>query len=231
MQEFESDDWFKPYDEEESGPEEEDLEGHDGPFEEEPPRKGPKKPEAGRKQRRSRKKMGIRKAVPALPWIFAAALLAAVLANSVRISAEGAAPLKESLSYLKAESSAAASLEDGLSSIGEGFSNLSASPSQNFVENILSASSLEEAMKADLQSAASSEAKKLGSALQEARSVLKGAPAGPSTFELSSLVSQAESESFQASLSSLKREDSLLTSLSSLTGQVALQRAVGGRGK
>lgn len=231
MQEFESDDWFKPYEEEESGPEEENEEGPEGPLEEKPRKKEPEKKGSRGKRIGVGKGGRVKKALPVLPWIFAAAFSAAVLANSVRISAEEAAPLKESISCLKTESEAASSLGEALSPLGEQFSNLSASPSQNFVENILSAFSLKESMKADLAAASGIEASKMKSALAEARAVLKGAPPGASSSELSSLVSQAGSESFASSLPALKKEASLLASIASLTGQVALQRAVGGRGK
>ena len=229
MQDLESEDWFKPYEEEGGEAEEEDFDNSKSLKEEKSkdlaPGKGAKRSQkTGRSQR-------VKKILAILPWLFSVLLSVFVFTNSVRISNEGQLPLKESLSYLNGEVKSASDLKSGLSSLGEEFSNLSASPSSNFVENILSAFSLKSATNADLSAAASDESSKLSSALAEARDILKVAPASSASSSLSSLVKEAQSRSFAPTLPSLRQESALISSLTSLSGSVALQRSVGKGGK
>lgn len=229
MQDLESEDWFKPYEEEGGEAEEEDF---DTP---QPLKEEKRKDSApGRGAKRSRRAGWSQKAgriLAVLPWLFSALLSVFVFTNSVRISNEGRLPLKESLSYLNGEVKSASNLRSGLSSLGEEFPNLSASPSSNFVENILSVFSLKSAVKADLSDAASAESLKLSSALAEARAILKGAPPSGASSSLASLVKEAQSRTFAPTLASLRQESALISSLSSLSGSVALQRSVGKGGK
>ena len=229
MQDLESEDWFKPYEKEGGEAEEEDFDTPQSLKEEKRKDSAP-----GRGAKRSQKAGWSQKAkriLAILPWLFSASLSIFVFTNSVRVSNEGQLPLKESLSYLNGEVKSASNLRSGLSSLGEEFSNLSASPSSNFVENILSVFSLKSAVKADLSDAASAESLKLSSALAEAREILKGAPSSGASSSLASLVKEAQSCSFAPTLTSLRQESALISSLSSLSGSVALQRSVGKGGK
>lgn len=223
MQDLESEDWFKPYEEEGGEAEEEDFDTPQSLKEEK--RKDSAPGRGAKKSQRARRILAI------LPWLFSALLSVFVFTNSVRVSNEGQLPLKESLSYLNGEVKSASDLKSGLSSLGEEFSNLSASPSSNFVENILSVFSLKSAVNADLNAAASDESSKLSSALAEARAILKGAPPSSASSSLASLVKEAQSRSFAPTLTSLRQESALISSLSSLSGSVALQRSVGKGGK
>ena len=229
MQDLESEDWFKPYEEEGGEAEEEDFDNSKFLKEEKSKDLAPGK-EAKRSQKAGRSQR-VKKILAILPWLFSVLLSVFVFTNSVRISSAGQLPLKESLSYLNGEVKSASDLKSGLSSLGEEFSNLSASPSSNFVENILSAFSLKSATNADLSAAASDESSKLSSALAEARDILKVAPASSASSSLSSLVKEAQSRSFALTLSSLRQESALISSLTSLSGSVALQRSVGKGGK
>ena len=229
MQDLESEDWFKPYEEEGGEAEEEDFDNSKSLKEEKSkdlaPGKGAKRSQkAGRSQR-------VKKILAILPWLFSVLLSIFVFTNSARISGGTGLPLKESLSYLNGELKSASALREGLSALGEDFSNLSASPSSNFVENILTAFSLKSAMNSDLREAASAESLKLSSSLAEARAILKVSPAGSSSSSLSSMVKEAQIQSFSPTLLSLRREAALISSLSSLSGSVALQRSVGKGGK
>ena len=219
MQDLESEDWFKPYEEEGGEAEEEDFDTPQSLKEEK--RKDSAPGRGAKKSQRARRILAI------LPWLFSVF----VFTNSVRISNEEQLPLKESLSYLNGEVKSASDLKSGLSSLGEEFSNLSASPSSNFVENILSVFSLKSAVNADLNAAASDESSKLSSALAEARAILKGAPPSSASSSLASLVKEVQSRSFAPTLTSLRQESALISSLSSLSGSVALQRSVGKGGK
>ena len=228
MQDFESEDWFKPY-EEEGGESEEDPDSSDpAPGGE---GAGGAAPRKGKRKRRAGKDRGLKRVLPFLPWIFAGILSIFVFTNSARISGGGASPLKESVSYLNGEISAASSLREGLSALGEDFSNLSASPSANFVNNILTACYLKSAMKSDLAKASALESSKLASSISEAKAILKGAPPGNASSSLASLLGRAEASSFSPTLPSLRKEAALSSSLSSLAGAVALKKAMGGRVK
>lgn len=230
MQDFESEDWFRPYDDG-GGESEEGFEDPGSSKKKEAPEGPAGKEENGKKRSKPGKRRRLGKILPVLPWLFTAFLSVFVFTNSIRLSAGSGSPLKESLSYLNAEKASASSLQQGLSALGENFTNLSASPSPNFVENILTAFSLKSAMASDLQKARQAESLKLASSLSQARVILKGAPKGSETSSLSSLVRQAASESFSPSLPSLRSEAALISSLSSLSGSVALKRAVGRCGK
>ena len=230
MQDLESDDWFKPYEEEGAEAEEEDFEGPKGRPEREEEGSDAKNV-GGKKSEKTGRGRKAKRILFVLPWIFSAFLSIFIFTNSARISGGAGLPLKESLSYLNGELKSASALREGLSALGEDFSNLSASPSSNFVENILTAFSLKSAMNSDLREAASAESLKLSSSLAEARAILKVSPAGSSSSSLSSMVKEAQIQSFSPTLPSLRREAALISSLSSLSGSVALQRSVGKGGK
>lgn len=224
MQDFESEDWFKPYDDGEEEAEE-DFENSRSSEEKEKAGEAHEKSETGETGRKKGRGKSLKKLSFLLPWLFTVLLSVFVFTNSVRLSAAGE-PLKESLSYINAEKASASSLRQGLSALGENFSNLQAPVSANFVENILTAFSLKSAMASDLQKAGEAESLRLASSLSQAKAILKGAPEGSASSSLRSLVKQAESEPFSPTLPSLRKEAALISSLSSLSGSLALRRAV-----